>query len=97
VDSGGADLNVSYVEFWWSNDYALNWASNQLTWNDATSAYDGCFAMTLDMAVASYFADAVYHTRIDPVVPQELSISSAVRMPDGFVPHIRAVDTCQYP
>jgi hypothetical protein len=45
---------------------------------------------------STYYVDVQY-TDGNPLMPQRFSVSSLPVLPSGMVPHIRGVDSCQWP
>jgi len=89
VDPGGARLEVESVHFWWSNDHALIFGSQELRLEDGE--YRASVLAPLE-AHTVYFVDVQYRTR--GVERYRFSASSTPHLPTGHVPTIRSIDNC---
>lgn len=90
VHDPGSKLDPESAHVWWSGDNGFNYISQELT-KQNNGLYDALVPMALP-ANSVYFVDVVYKT--SGLFPQRFSLSSPPVMPDGFVPAIRAMDTC---
>jgi len=91
VDPGGSKLEVEHVKVWWSNDHAFLFFSHELK-PQGGGLYSDLTLFPLEPQ-SVYFVDVQYKTK-NWLTPERFSISSPPTLPDGFVPHIRDVDTC---
>ena len=91
VDTGGPKLQVEDVRIWWSNDDAFLFVNAAL--DDQGNGIYSQLTLFPTQANSVYFVDVQYKTN-ELLFPQRFSISSSPVMPEGFVPHIRNVDTC---
>jgi cephalosporin-C deacetylase-like acetyl esterase len=94
VDGGGSALQVEEVRFWWSTDDAFLWGSNEL--DKGTGVFAGVWWALLPVPPAPNlvtYVDVQYKTKA-LLAPDRFSISSVPALPAGFVPHLRAQDSC---
>jgi dienelactone hydrolase len=85
-----AGLEIDEVRLWWSSDSAFLFASQTLT-PKSGGVYDKLVPLPLSSASA-YFVDVQYRTR--GLFPARFSVSSDPVLAAGFVPRIRAINTC---
>lgn len=85
-----AGLAIDEVRLWWSSDSAFLFASLPLS-DKGGGLYDGLVPLPLSGATA-YFVDVQYRTA--GLFAQRFAVSSAPMLGTGFVPRIRAINTC---
>ena len=91
VDGGGSELDVERVKFWWSNDAAYLFGSVELGTTGGIDTEIVAASVTDEASI--YYVDVQYKTRV--LFPERFSVSSAVHLPPGLVPHIRSLVNCQ--
>lgn len=85
-----AGLEIDEVRLWWSADNAFLFVSQPLSAKGG-GLYDKLVPLPLASASA-YFVDVQYRTR--SLLPQRFAVSSEPVLAAGFVPRIRAINTC---
>ena len=92
VDRSSQTLDVEEVTFWASNDDAYTFWPFKLSFYSDTGVYGAIVPAALQPNTV-WFLDAQYKTK-DLLWPKRFTISSRPSLPPGFVPHIRAIDSC---
>jgi len=88
VDESINALGVDDVRLWWSSD--------GLVWGDLEMSRQGANTWGVLAGIPAnvpYFVDVTYAT--SGVFPDRFSLSTRPFHPDGFVPRIRGIDSCQ--
>jgi dienelactone hydrolase len=88
VDESSSSLKVEEVKIWWSNDDSFLYGSVALD-RHGPGLY-GKLALFPTAANTVAFVDVLYKTK-DLILPTRFSLSSTPRVPQGLVPHIRAI------
>jgi len=92
VDRASPTLDVEEVTFWASNDDAYTFWPFKLDFYANTGVFGAIVPAPLQPNTV-WFLDAQYKTK-DLLWPKRFTISSRPSVPPGFVPHIRAMDSC---
>ncbi len=91
VDGSSPDLEVEEVKVWWSNDDAFLFGS--VTLKEQGGGVYGELALFPTQGNSVLFVDVQYKTK-EWIAPLRFSLSSMPQIPEGFVPHIRDVNSC---